>query len=107
MNRRNLLKLLVGIGAIGGAGGLIYESPRTREELSRLINRNSAKAPIKNKLVDVTAQAGIFFHHNTGAFGEKYLPETLGSGCAFLDYENDGWLDILLINGKDWGKKGI
>jgi enediyne biosynthesis protein E4 len=54
------------------------------------------------KLVDVTAQAGIHFRHNNGAFGGKLLPETLGSGCAFLDYDGDGWQDILLINGSDW-----
>jgi len=47
---------------------------------------------------DVTSQAGIRFKHNNGAFGKKYLPETNGSGCAFLDYDNDGWQDILLIN---------
>jgi enediyne biosynthesis protein E4 len=54
------------------------------------------------KLVDVTAHAGLRFSHNNGAFGGKLLPETLGSGCAFLDYDGDGWLDILLINGNDW-----
>ena len=53
-------------------------------------------------LVNVTSQAGIDFHHNSGAYGAKYLPETLGSGCAFLDYDADGWLDILLVNGMDW-----
>src|SRR6202046_5993338 len=51
---------------------------------------------------DVTAQAGIHFTHNNGAFGKKYLPETMGPGCAFIDYDNDGWPDILLINGEDW-----
>jgi hypothetical protein len=54
------------------------------------------------RLVDVTSQAGIDFVHNSGAFGGKYLPETLGPGCAFLDYDNDGWQDIILINGMDW-----
>lgn len=54
------------------------------------------------RLVDVTKQAGINFRHNNGAFGAKYLPETMGPGCAFIDYDNDGWLDILLINGQDW-----
>jgi len=53
-------------------------------------------------MVDVTARAGIHFEHNSGAFGSKYLPETLGPGCAFLDYDGDGWLDILLVNGMDW-----
>jgi hypothetical protein len=54
------------------------------------------------KLVDVTTHAGLRFSHNNGAFGGKLLPETLGSGCAFLDYDGDGWQDILLINGSDW-----
>jgi len=51
---------------------------------------------------DITRQAGIRFTHNNGAFGKKYLPETLGPGCAFIDFDNDGWPDILLINGQDW-----
>jgi hypothetical protein len=51
---------------------------------------------------DVTNHAGIHFEHNSGAFGGKFLPETLGSGCAFLDYDRDGWQDILLINGTAW-----
>jgi enediyne biosynthesis protein E4 len=54
------------------------------------------------RFTDVTVPAGIVFQHNTGAFGGKYLPETMGSGCAFLDYDGDGWQDILLINGCDW-----
>jgi hypothetical protein len=53
-------------------------------------------------LTDVTTAAGLEFHHNSGAYGGKLLPETLGSGCAFLDYDADGWQDILLINGMDW-----
>ena len=54
------------------------------------------------RLNDVTAAAGLNFRHNSGAFGAKYLPETLGPGCAFLDYDADGWLDILLLNGMSW-----
>ena len=55
---------------------------------------------------DVTAQAGIHFNHNAGRSGKKYLPETLGSGCAFLDADGDGWPDILLLNGKDFTPHG-
>jgi len=55
---------------------------------------------------DVTAQAGIHFTHNSGRAGKKYLPETLGSGCAFFDFDGDGWPDILLINGRDWTPHG-
>ena len=55
---------------------------------------------------DVTAQAGIRFTHNAGRTGRKYLPETLGAGCAFFDFDGDGWPDILLINGKDFTPRG-
>ncbi|MBZ5701416.1 MAG: CRTAC1 family protein [Acidobacteriia bacterium] len=51
---------------------------------------------------DITQQAGIRFVHNTGGFGKRFLPETLGPGVAFLDYDNDGWPDIFLANGMDW-----
>lgn len=51
---------------------------------------------------DITAQAGIHFIHNNGAFGKKWLPETMGPGCAFIDYDNDGYPDIILINGDDF-----
>ena len=51
---------------------------------------------------DITAQAGIQFTHNNGSFGKKWLPETMGPGCAFIDYDNDGYPDILLVNGEDW-----
>jgi hypothetical protein len=66
-----------------------------------LITAQSAATP-GFRLVDVTNAAGIQFRHNSGAYGGKLLPETLGSGCAFLDYDADGWQDILLINGMDW-----
>ena len=51
---------------------------------------------------DVTQSAGIHFVHNNGAFGKKFLPETMGPGVAFIDYDNDGWPDIFLVNGMDW-----
>jgi hypothetical protein len=54
------------------------------------------------RLIDVTSAAGIEFRHNNGAYGGKLLPETLGSGCAFLDYDRDTWQDILLVNAIDW-----
>jgi hypothetical protein len=56
---------------------------------------------------DVTAAAGIRFRHNSGAFGKKYLPETMGSGCAFLDADGDGWQDILFVQSMNWpGRPG-
>jgi hypothetical protein len=62
----------------------------------------AVERPTGFRFTDVTRQAGIDFHHNSGAFGAKYLPETMGPGCAFLDYDGDGWMDILLANGCDW-----
>jgi hypothetical protein len=51
---------------------------------------------------DVTGPAGITFRHTNGAAGKKYLPETMGSGAAFLDVDNDGWQDILFVNSRNW-----
>ncbi|HEV2177062.1 MAG TPA: CRTAC1 family protein [Terriglobia bacterium] len=62
----------------------------------------TAAAPSLVRFVDITRQSGINFIHNTGAFGKKYLPETMGAGCTFIDYDNDGRPDILLINGDNF-----
>ncbi|HMD43276.1 MAG TPA: VCBS repeat-containing protein, partial [Candidatus Acidoferrum sp.] len=51
---------------------------------------------------DITQKAGIHFVHNNAAFGKKYLPETMGPGVAFIDYDNDGWQDIFIVNGTNW-----
>ena len=58
--------------------------------------------PPNVRFVDVTEEARLEFKHFTGAFGKRYMPETMGSGCAFLDFDNDARLDILLINGMSW-----
>jgi enediyne biosynthesis protein E4 len=87
VNRRSFLS---GLAALGCASALPRE----------LIAQPASSPGIR--LVDVTGPAGIRFKHNSGAYGAKYLPETLGPGCAFLDYDQDGWQDILLINGMDW-----
>jgi enediyne biosynthesis protein E4 len=55
---------------------------------------------------DITQKAGIHFVHNNAAFGKKYLPETMGPGVAFIDYDNDGWPDIFIVNGMDWPGHG-
>lgn len=57
------------------------------------------------KFTDVTAAAGITFKHNSGALGEKMLPETMGGGGAFLDFDNDGDQDLLFVNGTYWPGK--
>jgi len=55
---------------------------------------------------DVTVQAGIRFSHTNGAFGKKYLPETLGSGVIVFDADGDGRQDLLFLNSKNWPGKG-
>jgi len=54
------------------------------------------------KFEDVTAQAGIHFVHTAGKTGKKWLPETMGSGVAFVDMDGDGWPDLLFINSRSW-----
>lgn len=54
------------------------------------------------RFVDVTHEAGIHFVHTNGATANKHLPETMGSGCAFVDLDGDGWPDILLLNGRNY-----
>jgi len=63
--------------------------------------------PAGNPVVytDVTRAAGIRFTHNSGAFGKKYLPETMGSGVAFLDYDGDGNQDLFFVQSADWPEK--
>lgn len=57
-----------------------------------------AAAETRPRFTDQTQQAGIHFKHTNGASKEKYLPETMGSGGLFFDYNNDGHLDIYLVN---------
>ena len=72
--------------------------------LATLFLAASVSAQVQFK--DITRQAGINFVHNNGAAGKKWLPETMGPGCAFIDYDNDGYPDIVLVNGKDWTSPG-
>ena len=49
---------------------------------------------------DITEAAGLAgFHHRNGGFGEKWFPEIMGSGGGFLDFDGDGWLDVVLVGG--------
>jgi hypothetical protein len=92
------------------AGGLIY-----------WLNRGPAKpapqltqltAPVAKEIAaaempdapfrDITSAAGIYFVQYNGAYGEKLLPETMGGGVAFLDYDSDGDQDLLFVNSTSW-----
>ncbi len=88
MNRRSFLRHAAGAGA-----ALLYQPS---------VFSVPTPQPLGFHFTDVTNDAGIHFRHNNGAYGGKLLPETLGPGCAFLDYDGDGWQDILIVNSMDW-----
>jgi enediyne biosynthesis protein E4 len=69
---------------------------------TKVVQTRATAAPAAIHFEDITRAAGIHFTHNSGAIGKKWLPETMGPGVAFIDYDNDGWQDILLVNGTDW-----
>jgi enediyne biosynthesis protein E4 len=70
-----------------------------------LVSRGAPDAAGSIVFTDATAGAGIQFKHQSGATGKKYLPETMGAGCAFLDFDGDGWQDLLLVNSRSWSAK--
>ena len=55
---------------------------------------------------DVAESAGVRFERVNGATGRKLLPETMGGGAGFIDYDNDGWMDIVLVDGGAWDGRG-
>jgi enediyne biosynthesis protein E4 len=111
--RRNclLLSAVLLAATIGGTIALVFSGCGSKEETPPpVVNPNPAQQvkvsdSIKIPLVsfsDITEKAGIHFQHCNGALGNKLLPETMGSGVAFIDYDNDGKQDILLINSCPW-----
>src|SRR5437899_10007184 len=62
---------------------------------------NASEVP-RVQFTDITKAAGIRFVHNNGATGDKLLPETMGGGVAFFDFDNDGAPDLLFINSSYW-----
>jgi len=64
------------------------------------VSAETGTVPVR--FAEITRGARIQFVHNNGAAGKKYLPETLGAGAAFLDFDNDGFQDIVFVNGTDW-----
>jgi hypothetical protein len=85
-----------------------FTIPVVSTALATLLYVRAGAAPAASGVTftDITKAAGITFVHNSGRAGKKFLPETLGSGGAFIDVDGDGWPDILLVNSKDWTPRG-
>ncbi len=98
--------LFVAIFACGSAAGCRDPEPVAHEVPDyappAYVTGESRTASTHMRFVDITASAGIGFVHETGAFGQKWMPETMGSGGGFLDYDGDGLPDLLLVNGSQW-----
>src|SRR5262249_7521198 len=92
------------------AGGIYWWVTRPKEvavkppveTITPKTQRPENAAIPKVPFADVTKAVGIDFVHESGAEGEKLLPETRGSACAFFDYDNDGDQDLLLVNSNRW-----
>jgi len=105
--RWSMAALLVIVCVAAGAAFFLNKKPPTpASQISKIAapvapESRQAEIPIA-KFTDVTKQAGISFVHNNGAYGEKLLPETMGGGVAFFDFDNDGHQDLLFINSTFW-----
>ena len=104
--------LLLGIGTSLGLAGLFWlRSHERMPAQTPVVGQPLPHAPASTavavtspiiRFTDVTALAGIAFTHVAGASGNKWYPETIGAGVGFLDYDGDGWPDLLPINGTSW-----
>ncbi len=105
--RWSLIAALVILAVVGGIIFLVRRKPapppRQVTTLSAPVapNRPQVEMPVVN-FADITKEAGVTFVHNNGAYGDKLLPETMGGGVAFFDYDNDGAPDLLFINSTSW-----
>ena len=104
--RKSLIGLmLLGVPVIGFLVYLNLKREDVQENEVEVIApdvRVEEESVPKLPLTDVTGQSGIEFKHETGGYGDKLLPETMGGGVVVFDYNNDGHQDILLLNSTDW-----
>ena len=104
--RASLIALmLLGLPIIGLLVYLNLQQKEEEEVVVDVINpdvRSAQQEVPKLTLTDVSALSGIDFQHESGRYGDKLLPETMGSGIAVLDYNGDGNQDLLCVNSSHW-----
>ena len=100
LKRKTRLALLLVLAAL--ATCFVAGCDRSQRADTAQPRAAQASEPSPVQLRDITRAAGISFRHNNGAFGLKWMPEVMGSGVAFIDYDGDGYQDIFLVNGRDW-----
>ena len=105
---RASIAVIVCVAAVAAGAAWLFNrsqpqpsAPATTFERVNVRERPTVEPPVV-RFVDITREAGIKFERENGAYGDKLLPETMGGGCAFLDYDTDGDQDILLINSSRW-----
>ena len=101
ISRRDWLKAAAALALGPPARALSGASQRQPAATSRNPKRADSRVAAAPEVtfVDVAAQAGIAFRHDNAATPEKYLIETMGSGCGWIDFDQDGLLDLYLVNG--------
>lgn len=110
--RRALRRSLLGLGlliALGAVAYLLLHKSEQTEPVSEaeirapeVDQQRTSSHPPELRYTDITEQAGIDFTHVNGAYGERLMPETIGSGAAFFDYDNDADQDLFLVNFRHW-----
>lgn len=108
--RRSLFVILIAACLIAVFVGVRWwmarEAPveiaETAIDLDHLLAPAALPDPPSAPFTDITRAAGIDFVHDNGAFGERLLPETMGAGVAFLDYNGNGHQDLLFVNSDHW-----
>ena len=97
-----VLWLLVAVIVLGAlTAGLFYFTDQPSPGVSEVAGHGGDLIP-EARFTDITVEAGLTFVHTNGAYGDKLLPETMGGGVAFFDFDNDGDEDLLIVNSGHW-----